>query len=78
MDPGHKVLKCERYSKYHRMYFKDIFASLLFCVHSSGVRRLVDNLDPENQPGKDRIGSGDLGGIKRTSDTKSMERTRTT
>ena len=48
--------------KTYVMNILDNFESLLFCFHTFGVRRTIDVLDSENQPGsgsvKIRIGSG--------------------
>ena len=55
---GALCLTCERYSKYHWISFLDnlqvfFFVFLIFCV-----RRSIDVLDPENQPGSgSEIGS---------------------
>ena len=57
------------------MNILDNIKSLLFCVHTFGVRRTIDVLDSENQSGfgKIRTGSGALGITgERTSDTKSI------
>ena len=45
------------------MNILDNIKSLLFCFHTFGVRRTIDVLDSENQPGsgKIRTGSGALG-----------------
>ena len=47
------------------MNILDNFNPLLFCFHTIGVRRTIDVLDPENQPGSEsgkiQTGSGALG-----------------
>ena len=39
------------FSKFYGVNILDNFICLLFCSHTFGIRRLVDVLDPENQPG---------------------------
>jgi len=57
------------------MKIVDNFRSLLFCSHTFSVRRSIDLLDPENQPGfgsaKIRTGSGALG---RTEDVETKKK----
>ena len=52
-----------RFLKFYLTNILDNNKSLLFCFHTFGVRRTVDVLDSENQPGSDKIlsGSGALG-----------------
>ena len=47
-------------------FLKSHFKSLLFCLHTFGVRRTIDVLDSENQPGsgKTRTRSGALGDVR--------------
>ena len=40
------------------MNILDNFKSLLFCFHTFGVRRTIDVLDPEKQPGSGKIWTG--------------------
>ena len=47
----------------------DNFIGILFCFHIFSVKRSIDVLDSENQPGSGKIRKG----IQRTSDTKSMK-----
>ena len=52
--------------RFLKCYFTNILdnnKSLLFCFHTFGVRRTIDVLDLENQPGSGKIqtGSGALG-----------------
>ena len=51
------------------MNILDKFKSLLFCFHTFGVRRTIDVLDSENQPGSgsDKILTG-IGALGRTED----------
>ena len=46
-----------------KMNILDNITILLFCLHTFGVRRTIDELDSENQPGSGQIrtGSGALG-----------------
>ena len=36
---------------FYKMNILDNFKSIIFCFHTFGVRRLIDVLDSENQPG---------------------------
>ena len=40
------------------MNILDNFKSLFFCFHTFGVRRTIDVLDSENQPGSGNIQTG--------------------
>ena len=40
------------------MNILDNIESLLFCFHTFGVRRTIDVLDSENQPGSGKIRTG--------------------
>ena len=58
------------------MTILDNFISLLFCFHIFGVRRTIDVLDSENQPGSGSVKFGPdpgLQGLQGTSDSKSMK-----
>ena len=54
-DPGLKVLTCERNSKYHWVSFLDDLQALFFVFLIFCVRRSIDALDPENQPGSGSV-----------------------
>ena len=62
-DPGLCTSNEGRFLKVYWMNILDNIKSLLFCFHTFGVRRTIDVLDSENQPGsgKIRTGSGALG-----------------
>ena len=63
-DPKLVVLTCERYLKYHWMNFLGNFQDFSFVLKKKKiVRRSIEVLDPENQPGSGfiRTGSGTLG-----------------
>ena len=62
-DPGLCTSNEGRFLKVYRMNILDNCKSLPFCVHTFGVRRTIDVLDPENHPGSNKIrtGSGALG-----------------
>ena len=62
-DPGLCTTKEGRFLKVFKANILDNFKSLLFCLHTFGVRRNIDVLDSENQPGSVQIrtGSGDQG-----------------
>ena len=49
-DPG-SVPQTKRFSKFYKMNILDNIKSLLFCFHTFGVRRSINVLDSENQPG---------------------------
>ena len=61
-DPGLCTSKEGRFLKVLKPNILDNFKSLLFCFHTLGVRRTIDVLDSENQPGIEsvqiRTGSG--------------------
>ena len=67
----------ERFLKFLSMNFLDNFKSLYFCLNTFGLRRSIDALDSDNQPGSGKIqsrsGSGPLG-LTETSATKSMKK----
>jgi len=50
-DPGLYTSNKGRFLKVYRMNILDNLNSLLFCFHTYGVRRTIDVLDSENQPG---------------------------
>ena len=64
-DPGLSTSNEGRFLKVFKANILDNFKSLLFCFHTFGVRRTIDVLDSENQPGSGsvqiRTGSGALG-----------------
>ena len=71
-DPGLCTSNEGRFLVVYRMNILDNCKSLLFCDHTLGVRRTIDVLDSENQPGSGKIRTGS-GALEGTSDTKSMK-----
>ena len=60
-DPGLSTSNEGRFLKVHWMNILDNIKSLLFCFHTSGVRRTIYVLDSENQPGSGALGlTGDI------------------
>ena len=54
-DPGLSTSNEERFFKVFFANSLDNFESLLFCFHTFGVRRTIDVLDSENQPGSGSV-----------------------
>ena len=75
-DPGLCTLNEEIFLKISKANILDNYENHPFCFNNFGVRRTIDVLDSENQPGsgsvKIRTGSG-TPGLTGTSDTKSMK-----
>ena len=64
-DPGLCTSNEGRFLKFYKINILDNFQSLRVCFYTFVVRRTIDVLDSENQPGsgscKIRTGSGALG-----------------
>ena len=57
---GSGALYLKRFLKVYFMNILDNFKSILFCFHTFGVRRTIDVLDSENQPGSGKMLTGDV------------------
>ena len=55
-DPGHCTSNEGRFFKVYETNILDNFKALLFCLHNVGVRRTINVLDSENQPGSGALG----------------------
>ena len=50
-DPGLCTSNEQRFFQFFWMNILDNFKGLLFCLHTFGVRRSINVLDPENEHG---------------------------
>ena len=64
LKPGSGALSSNegRFLKVYRLNILDNIKSLLFCVHTFGVRRTLYVLDSENQSGSGKIQTGSRSG----------------